>query len=45
VFTNDLLARNFADVNWLDKVVAAIHRHWRKKNACKRAKQAGKPKA
>jgi hypothetical protein len=28
-------------VNWLDKVVAAIHRHWRIKNAHKRAKQAG----
>jgi hypothetical protein len=32
-------------VGWLDKVVAAIHRHWRIKNARKWAKQAGKPKA
>ncbi len=40
-YSRDLLARNFADVDWLDKVIAAIHRHWRNKNARKRAKQAG----
>jgi len=39
-YSRDVLARNFADVDWLEKVVAAIHRHWRKKNARKRAKQA-----
>ena len=44
-YSRDLLAQQLADVGWLDKVVAAIHRHWRNKNARKRAKQAGKPKA
>jgi hypothetical protein len=34
-----VLAQQLADVNWLDKVVAAIHRHWRTKNARKRARQ------
>jgi hypothetical protein len=28
------------DVGWFDKVVAAIHRHWRNKNARKRTRQA-----
>ena len=37
-YSRDLLARNLADVGWLDRVVAAIHKHWRDKNACKRAK-------
>ena len=40
-YSRDMLAQQLADVNWLDKVVAAIHRHWRNKNAHKRAKQAG----
>ncbi len=40
-YSRDLLARQLADVTWLDKVVAAIHRHWRIKNARKRTKQAG----
>ena len=44
-YSRDVLAQQLADVGWLDKVVAAIHRHWRNKNALKRAKQAGKPKA
>ena len=47
-YSRDLLARNLADVGWLDKVVAAIHRHWRNKNARKRARQAqlnGQPAA
>jgi hypothetical protein len=47
-YSRDLLARNLADVGWLDKVVAAIHRHWRIKNARKRARQAqlnGQPAA
>ena len=39
-YSRDVLARNFADVDWLDKVVAAIHKHWRNKNARKRAKLA-----
>jgi hypothetical protein len=38
-YSRDMLAQQLADVNWLDKVVAAIHRHWRNKNARKRAKQ------
>jgi hypothetical protein len=40
-FSREALARNIADQVWLDKVAAAIHRHWRVKNARKRAKQAG----
>ena len=36
-YSRDVLAQQLADVNWLDKVVAAIHRHWRNKNARKRA--------
>jgi hypothetical protein len=40
-FSRAQLARNLADENWLDKAAAAIHRHWRIKNARKRAKQAG----
>ena len=39
-YSRDVLAQQLADVTWLDKVVAAIHRHWRVKNARKRAKQA-----
>ena len=39
-YSRDLLAKNLADVSWLDKVVAAIHKHWRIKNAHKRAKLA-----
>jgi hypothetical protein len=40
-FSRDALAEKFADQEWLNKVVAAIHRHWRNKNARKRAKLAG----
>jgi hypothetical protein len=39
-YSRDVLARNCADVDWLEKVVAAIHRHWRIKNARRRAKLA-----
>ena len=28
-FSRETLARNIADETWLDKVAAAIHRHWR----------------
>ncbi|HEY5042960.1 MAG TPA: hypothetical protein VIK53_13260 [Verrucomicrobiae bacterium] len=35
------LARNLADEAWLDKAAAAIHQHWRNKNARKRATLAG----
>jgi hypothetical protein len=42
LYSRDLLARRIVDQQWLDKVAAAIHRHWRNKNARKRAKQAGK---
>jgi hypothetical protein len=38
-FSRDDLAEKFQDVEWLGKVVAAIHRHWRNKNARKRARQ------
>jgi hypothetical protein len=40
-FSRAQLARNLADETWLDKAAAAIHRHWRIKNARKRAKLAG----
>ena len=39
-FSRETLARNIADETWLDKVAAAIHRHWRIQNALKRARQA-----
>jgi hypothetical protein len=39
-YSRDVLAQQLADLGWLDKVVAAIHRHWRNKNARKRARQA-----
>jgi hypothetical protein len=41
-YSREVLAKQIADVNWLDKAVEAIHRHWRNKNARKRkrAKQA-----
>jgi hypothetical protein len=44
-YSSEVIARNMVDQNWLDKMVAAIHRHWRNKNARKRAKQAGKAQA
>jgi hypothetical protein len=40
-FSRRQLARNLADEAWLDKAAAAIHQHWRIKNARKRAKQTG----
>jgi hypothetical protein len=40
-YSRDVLAQQIADVNWLDKLGAAICKHWRNKNAHKRAKQAG----
>ncbi len=40
-YSRDVLAQQLADVNWLDKVVAAIHRHWRIKNAHKRQNRPG----
>jgi len=40
-YSRDALARNLADPGWLEKAMAAFHKHWRKKNARKRAKQAG----
>jgi len=39
-YSCDLLAMNLAGMGWLDKVVAAIHKHWRDKNVRKRAKLA-----
>ena len=44
-FSRRQLARNLADEGWLDQAAAAIHKHWRKKNAHKRAKQAGNDSA
>ena len=44
-YSRDMLAQQLADVNWLDKVVATIHRHWRIKNAHKRVKHAGNSSA
>jgi hypothetical protein len=40
-YSRDTLARNLADPSWLDKAMAAFHRHWRIKNSRKQAKQAG----
>jgi len=40
-YSRDMLAEKMTDTEWLDKVVAAIHRHWRNKNARKRARLAG----
>ncbi len=39
-YSRDLLAKSLADMDWLDRVVAAIHKHWRIKHARKRAKLA-----
>ena len=39
-YSRDLLAKNIGELDWLDKVVAAIHRHWRNKNARKRSQPA-----
>ena len=38
-FSRDALAEKFASQEWLEKVMAAIHRHWRNKNARKRTRQ------
>ena len=35
LFSRDILAKHLADEAWLDKVAAAIHRHWRNKNSRK----------
>lgn len=45
LYSRDVLAQRMVDPTWLDKVASAIYRHWRNKNARKRAKQAGKPPA
>ena len=39
-YSRDVLAQQITDISWLDKVVAAIHRHWRIKNARKLARLA-----
>ena len=39
-YSRDVLAQQLADISWLDKVVAAIHQHWRIKNARKLARLA-----
>lgn len=35
-FSRDELAEKFEDAEWLNKVVAAVSRHWRNKNARRR---------
>ena len=35
-FSRDELAEKFQDAEWLNKVVAAVSRHWRKKNIRRR---------
>jgi len=40
-FSRDELARNLADKTWLEEAAKALHRHWRIKNARKKAKQSG----
>ena len=39
-YSRDLLARNLADATWLEKAMAAYHRHWRIKNERKRTNKA-----
>ena len=41
-FSRKMLAEYFSDEEWLDKVVAAISRHWRSKNARRRSRLTGK---
>jgi hypothetical protein len=41
-FSRDALAEQFASQEWLNKVMAAIHRHWRTKNARKRPRLTGR---
>jgi hypothetical protein len=45
LYSRDALAQRMVDPVWQDNVAAFIHRYWRKKNARKRAKQAGEPQA
>ena len=40
LYSRDVLAQRMVDPAWQNRVAAAIHRHWRKKNAQKRAKLA-----
>jgi hypothetical protein len=40
-FSRNELARNLADKTWLEEAAKALHRHWRIKNARKKAKQNG----
>jgi hypothetical protein len=40
-YSRDVLAKHMVDQQWLNQLAAAIHQHWRNKNARKRAKQAG----
>jgi hypothetical protein len=39
-YSRDELAEKFQDAQWLNKVVAAVSRHWRNKNARKHARLA-----
>jgi len=40
-FSRKAVAESFTDEEWLNKVVAAISRHWRNKNARRRLRLAG----
>jgi hypothetical protein len=40
LFSRDIFAERLSDPVWLDKVAAAIHRHWRITNARKLARLA-----
>ena len=40
LFSRDVLAKCMVDQTWLNELAAAIHKHWRNKNARKRVKQA-----
>lgn len=41
-FSRKMLAEHFSDEQWLDKVVTAISRYWRGKNARRRSRLTGK---
>jgi hypothetical protein len=39
-YSRAVIAKSMVDQDWLDRMIAAIHKHWRNKNARKRAKLA-----
>ena len=42
-YSRDLLACNLADAAWLEKAMAAYHRHWRIKNSRKKNRPIDNP--